>query len=75
MRVVFGTPDANFVGKVADKLEASGRLLMKSEGGAGSEGAKSGTGAEILVQYDEYILGVRHTPDVPDALADPGHKW
>lgn len=62
MRVVFGTPDRAFVGEVADKLEQSRRLLLRTD-------------EEILFRYDEYMLGLRHSPDVPGALSASAVKW
>lgn len=61
-RVVFGTPDRRFVHAAAEKLEESGRLLLRA-------------GAEVIFRYDEYVFGLRHTPGVPAELSDPGRKW
>lgn len=61
-RVVFGAPDRRFVHAAAEKLEESGRLLLRTDD-------------EVIFRYDEYVLGLRHTPDVPAKLSDPDRTW
>lgn len=61
-RVVFGTPRRDVIAAAADNVERSGRLLLRND-------------EELLFRYDEYILGLRHTPEVPAELSEPERKW